>query len=323
MIQTKFTELTGCKVPIQLAGMPGVNTVELAAAVSNAGGLGMISATHMDPEFLTQTLDKLKKQTSLPFGVNFLIPFLENEALEIAASYSKIVEFFYSDPDVVPIGIAHDHGALVCWQIGSVSEAVLAEKAGCDLIVAQGVQAGGHVRGDIELMKLIPDVLDNVGIPVIAAGGVGTARDVAHVLKAGASAVRIGTRFVAAKESGAHPMYIQSLIDAGKNETVLTETFSVGWAHAHHRVLKSCVDEVNSFKGDIVGERNLAGVKSPVPKGSIALPTKETTGHIEAMALYASGSAGDVTEVKSAADIIDELNAELLLNFAETSKKAQ
>ncbi len=307
MIQTKFTKITGCKVPIQLAGMPGVNTVELAAAVSNSGGLGMISATHMDPEFLTITLDKLKKQTSLPFGVNFLVPFLENEALKIAASRSRVVEFFYGDPDAALIDIVHEHGALACWQIGSVSETVLAEKAGCDLIVAQGVQAGGHVRGDIELMKLLPDVLDNVSIPAIAAGGIATSQDVREILKAGASGVRIGTRFVAAEESGAHPIYIQSVIDSGSDDTVLTETFSVGWPHAHHRVLKSCVDEVNSFNRNIVAERDLAGVKSPVPKGSIALPTKETTGHIEAMALYASGSAGVVTEVKSAADIIVEL----------------
>jgi len=130
-----------------------------------------------------------------------------------------------------------------------------------------------------------------VDIPVIAAGRIATAHDVKEVLKAGASSVRIGTRFVAAKESGAHPIYIQSLIDSSMDDTVLTETFSVGWPNAHHRVLQSCVEAVNSFQGEIVGERDLAGVKSPVPKGSIALPTKETTGHIEAMALYASGSA--------------------------------
>ena len=311
MMQTKFTELTRCKVPIQLAGMPGVNTVELAAAVSNAGGLGLISANHMDPEFLTQTLDKVIKQTDLPFGVNFLVPFIDRKCIEVAASKSHLVEFFYGDPDPSLVDLGHSQGALACWQIGSVNEAVLAEKAGCDLIVAQGVQAGGHVRGDIELLKLLSDVLDNVGIPVIAAGGIATAHDVKVVLEAGASAVRIGTRFVSSKESGAHPIYIQSVIDAGKDDTVLTETFSVGWPHAHHRVLKSCIDEVKSFQDDIVGERDLAGVKSPVPKGSIALPTKETTGHIEAMALYASGSAEFVKEIKSAAEIVDELTVNI------------
>jgi NAD(P)H-dependent flavin oxidoreductase YrpB (nitropropane dioxygenase family) len=307
MIQTKFTELTGCKVPIQLAGMPGVNTVELASTVSNAGGLGMISATHMDTEFLTQTIDKVKKQTSLSYGVNFLVPFIDRKCIEVAASKSHLVEFFYGDPDPSLVDLVHSQSTLACWQIGSNEEAKLAEKAGCDLIVAQGVQAGGHVRGDEDLHSLLGKVLENVDIPVIAAGRIATAHDVKEVLKSGASAVRIGTRFVAAKESGAHPIYIQSIIDAGKDDTVLTETFSVGWSHAHHRVLKSCVDEVNSFQGDVIGERDLAGVKSSVPKGSIALPTKETTGHIEAMALYASGSAEFVKEIKSAAEIISEL----------------
>jgi len=114
MIQTKFTELTVCKVPIQLAGMPGVNTVELAAAVSNAGGLGMISATHMDPEFLTQTLDKVKKQTSLPFGVNFIVPFIDMNCVDIAASKSNLVEFFYGEPDQSLVEFVHRKGALAC-----------------------------------------------------------------------------------------------------------------------------------------------------------------------------------------------------------------
>jgi len=307
MINTPFTEITGCQVPIQLAGMPGVATKELAAAVSNAGGLGMISGTHMPPNFLLDTIDNLKKITGDPFGVNFLMPFLDRDCVEVAASKSRVVEFFYGDPDPSLIEIVHNGGALACWQIGSVKEAALAEKAGCDLIVAQGTQAGGHVRGDIQLTPLLQEVLDNVKIPVIAAGGLGTAGDIAKVLEFGAAAARIGTRFVAAKESGAHPKYVQALVDAGAEDTVLTETFSVGWPHAHHRVLKSCVAEVNSFEGDTVGERDLAGEKKPILRGSIALPTINTTGKIEAMALYAGESVGAVEEVKSAEEIMNEL----------------
>ena len=157
------------------------------------------------------------------------------------------------------------------------------------------------------VFPLLSEVLDKANVPVIAAGGIGTAKDVAEVIRAGASAARVGTRFLAAKESGAHPKYLQALINAGAEDTVLTETFSVGWPHAHHRVLKSCVAEVNSFEGEIVGERDLAGVKKPVPKGSIALPTINTTGRIEAMALYAGESVGAVKTVKSAADILNEL----------------
>ncbi len=310
MRQTQFTELIDCKVPIQLAGMPGVNTTELAAAISNSGGLGMISGTHMDQEYLSNTIENVKRKTSL-LGVNFLIPFINLDSVKVAASKARVVEFFYGDPDPTLVEIIHNEGALACWQIGSKEEAVQAQVAGCDLIVAQGTQAGGHVRGDIKLLPLLEEVLDSVNIPVIAAGGIGTSEQIVEVLNAGASAVRIGTRFLAAKESGAHPKYVQALIDAGAEDTVLTETFSVGWPHAHHRVLKSCVDEVNSFEGEVVGERDLAGVKKPVPKGSIALPTKQTTGYIEAMALYAGESVGAIKETQSAADIMNELTSEI------------
>lgn len=311
MTKTQFTQIIGCDVPIQLAGMPGVNTLELAAAVSNAGALGMISGTHMSPDYISDAIDNLKKLTSQPFGINFLMPFLDIECVKIASSKCRLVEFFYAEPDPGLIETVHSGGALVCWQVGSTGEAVRAEKAGCDLIVAQGIQAGGHVRGDVELFSLLSEVLENVNIPVIAAGGMGTAGDVAEALKAGASAVRIGTRFLAAKESGAHPRYVQAVIEAQAEDTVLTETFSVGWPQAHHRVLKSCVSAVKAFEGEVVGERNLAGVKNPIPKGSIALPTKQTTGSIEAMALYTSSSAEAVTEIKSATDIINELTQNL------------
>lgn len=310
MRQTDFTKLIGCKFPIQLAGMPGVNTIELAAAVSNAGGLGMISGTHMNSTYLSDTIENLKKETSL-LGINFLMPFLDLDSVKTAASKAKVVEFFYGEPDSQLIELVHEQGALACWQIGSKEEALQAQTDGCDLIVAQGMQAGGHVRGNTKLMPLLSEVLDSVYIPVIAAGGIGTSEQVVDLLSAGASAVRVGTRFVAAKESGAHPKYVQAIINAGAEDTVLTETFSVGWPHAHHRVLQSCVDEVNSFEGEVVGERALAGVKKPVPKGSIALPTKDTTGEIEAMALYAGESVGAVKEIQSAADIMNELTSKI------------
>lgn len=310
MRQTDFTKLIGCKFPIQLAGMLGVNTIELAAAVSNAGGLGMISGTHMNSTYLSDTIENLKKETSL-LGINFLMPFLDLDSVKTAASKAKVVEFFYGEPDSQLIELVHEQGALACWQIGSKEEALQAQTDGCDLIVAQGMQAGGHVRGNTKLMPLLSEVLDSVYIPVIAAGGIGTSEQVVDLLSAGASAVRVGTRFVAAKESGAHPKYVQAIINAGAEDTVLTETFSVGWPHAHHRVLQSCVDEVNSFEGEVVGERALAGVKKPVPKGSIALPTKDTTGEIEAMALYAGESVGAVKEIQSAADIMNELTSKI------------
>lgn len=112
MLNTTFTKIVSCKVPVQLAGMPGVGTVELAAAVASAGGLGMISATHISPHHLSDTLDELKRGTDGVFGVNFLIPFLDFECVRAAAAKSRVVEFFYEDPDSELVGAVHKQGAL-------------------------------------------------------------------------------------------------------------------------------------------------------------------------------------------------------------------
>jgi NAD(P)H-dependent flavin oxidoreductase YrpB (nitropropane dioxygenase family) len=203
-ITTPFTELVGCAVPIQLAGMGGASTPELAAAVSNAGGLGMLAAV----DDLSADIDAvLRAVPGRPFGVNFLMPFFDRALLDAVAPRVPLVEWYWSQPDPVLVGVAHDAGALAAWQVGSVGEARAAADAGCDLIVAQGIEAGGHVRGTIGLLPLLDAVLDAVDVPVVAAGGIGTARGVAAVLAAGASAARIGTRFVATLESGAHPSY--------------------------------------------------------------------------------------------------------------------
>src|SRR6266568_4035536 len=122
MAKTSFTELVGCARPLQLAGMGGVSTVELAAAVSNAGGLGMIGAAGIPTDTLDEVLEALDAATDGPFGANFLMPFLDPEALSIAAERCRVVEFFYGAPDRALVEIAHQKGALVSWQIGSRDE---------------------------------------------------------------------------------------------------------------------------------------------------------------------------------------------------------
>lgn len=151
---------------------------------------------------------------------------------EVAASRAQVVEIFYGDPDAVLVRTVHDSGALASWQVSSAAEAWAAVEAGCDFVVAQGTEAGGHVRGRLGLLALLPEVLGAVEVPVLAAGGVGTARGVAAALAAGADGVRVGTRFVAATESGAHPEYVAALLEASSEDTVLTETFWVQWSGA-------------------------------------------------------------------------------------------
>jgi NAD(P)H-dependent flavin oxidoreductase YrpB (nitropropane dioxygenase family) len=185
-------------------------------------------------------------------------------------------------------------------------------------VVAQGTEAGGHVRGTTSLLPLLPLVLDAVRVPVVAAGGIATARTLAAVLAAGAGAARMGTRFVATTESGAHPAYVAALLAASAADTCLTEAFSVMWPDAPHRVLRSAVDAAQALTDEIVGELHHAGQVIPIPRLSVIVPTAGTTGRIDAMALYAGESVEHVTSVRPAAEIIAELvsGAERLLRAA-------
>lgn len=313
-ITTRFTELVGCQVPIQLAGMGATSTPELAAAVSNAGGLGML--TFITDDLSADVDATLAATAGRPFGVNFLMPFFDRTLLEAIAHRVRIVEWFWGRPDPVLVGVAHDAGALAAWQVGSRDEAAAAADAGCDLIVAQGVEAGGHVRGTVGLLPLLDAVLGAVEVPVVAAGGIGTGRGVAAVLAAGASAARIGTRFAATRESGAHPSYKQALVRAEAADTVLTQTFSVGWPEAPHRVLRSAVQAAEALDAEQAGEASGGGFPPVIPRFAVQSPNRATRGHIEAMALYAGQSVTAVTAITPAADVLREIAAdaeELLL----------
>jgi nitronate monooxygenase len=315
MLTTRFTELCGCARPLQLAGMPGIVTPSLACAVAEAGALSMVPSAGVPVSALDRMLDEVVSRTGSPFGVNFLMPFLDRDALDVAARRARVVEFFYGDPDATLVEAAHRGGALASWQVGSVSEAVAAAGAGCDIIVAQGMEAGGHVRGTVATFPLLAQVLDAVGLPVVAAGGIGTAHSMAAALAAGASAVRVGTRFVASAESGAHPKYIEALVAARAEDTVLTEAFSVMWPDAPHRVLRSSVEAAQALQEDIAGELEMGGERVPIPRLAVYCPSRDATGHVEAMALYAGQSVDAVRRIEPAGDIVRELcdGAEALL----------
>jgi len=323
VLSTRFTRLIGCRVPLQQAGMGGIATVPLALAVAEAGALGMLGAAMVPAPVLAEQLDRLGARTPGAFGVSFLMPFLDRDAVEVASTRARVVEFFYAEPDATLVDIVHARGALACWQVGSVEEAVTATGAGCDFVIAQGTEAGGHVRGRVGLLPLLSAVLDAVGVPVVAAGGIGTARSMAAALAAGADAVRVGTRFVAAVESNAHPDYVAALVDAGAADTVLTERFSVMWPDAPHRVLRSAVAAAEACVDEVVGEMEIGGVRRPLPRFAVPCPTRGTTGTIAAMALYAGESVGAVRGITPAADIVHELSdgAEQLLFHWSTAKE--
>ena len=170
------------------------------------------------PPDLERLIDQTQALTPAPSASTSSSPrHLENTdpaCFALAARRARLVEFFWGWPDPALVETVHAEGALVSWQVGSKAEAVAAAAAGVDLIVAQGVGAGGHVRGTIGVLALLDEVLGAVEVPVLAAGGIGTGRALAAVLAAGADGARMGTRFVAAAEADAHPRYVEALIAA-------------------------------------------------------------------------------------------------------------
>jgi NAD(P)H-dependent flavin oxidoreductase YrpB (nitropropane dioxygenase family) len=283
----------------------------------------MIGLPLFPPPLVAATLDDLARRTSGVVGMNFLLPFFDRSALEAAANRASVIEFFYGDPDRDLVRDAHAGGALVSWQVGSAEEARAAVAAGCDLVVAQGDEAGGHVRGSAGMLTTLARVLDAVTVPVIAAGGIGSSRDVAAALAAGASAVRVGTRFIASRESGAHPEYVSAVLEAKAEDSILTDAFSLGW-NAPHRALRSCIEAARSLTGDLVGSTEWGGNTIPIERFSVMTPDRTTTGEIRAMALYAGRSVEHAREVKPAREIVGELmaGAEALLQRARLDSVA-
>jgi nitronate monooxygenase len=311
-MQTTFTQLVGCRHPVQQAAMGGVAVPELAGAVARAGALGMLCEFGVEAAAGRMTR-ALHLAGGGAVGMGFFGQWVNSDldTFEAAAAQLRLVEIFWTYPDAALVQRARRAGsALVAWQIGSLEEALAAVDAGCDFVIAQGVQAGGHVRGTTPRDELLAAVLARTSVPVVAAGGLATAEHVRTVIGAGAAAARIGTRFVATIESGAHPQYIEALLSArSARETVLTTAFCGGWPDAPHRVLRSAVAAAHAADGDVVGHLVADGRRTPITRFAVFTPSKDVEGNIAAMALYAGEGVGDVREVRSAAEVVEDLVA--------------
>lgn len=215
-----------------------------------------------------------------------------------------MIDFHFGTPDRELIDRIHRAGVLASWQVGSVQQTLAAARAGCDLIVAQGCEAGGRLAGELELLPLLDRVLDAVALPVVAAGGIGTRADVEAALEAGAAGVRIGTRFVASKESDAHPSWKRALVEARADDSVRTTQFSIGVPELPHRVLRSWLHAAHAHRGEYVGEIDHDSGRIQVRRFASYPPTRDATGAIQAMPFYAGRSVAGVYAVAPAAAIV-------------------
>src|SRR6267154_2387421 len=242
MLTTRFCELFGIEYPIVCAGMGGVALADLAAAVSEAGGLGTIALAGFSAKGIHDQISAARRITAKPIVVNQLIPFLRPGILETLANQPiSAVTLFWGDP-AEHIPACKRLGLKVIWQCGSALEAAAAKRAGADAIIAQGFEAGGHVRGVVTTFALIPEVRDAIGdLPMLAAGGITDGRGLAAALALGADGAVFGTRLLASRESAAHPEFKRALIAAHASDTVHTKLYDVGWPDAAHRVIRTPV----------------------------------------------------------------------------------
>jgi nitronate monooxygenase len=307
----RLPELLHCDLPIQLAPMGSVSaTARLPLAVANAGAHAVYPGLGLPPQALEPVLDDLREQTEA-FGVNFIVPMMDRGTLELAAERAPYVDFFLTEPDRELVDVVHSGGAVCGWQVESGEEARAAEAAGCDLVIAKGWESGGRKRIEgAALLPLLESVLHAVSVPVIAAGGIATARDVGVALAAGADGVRVGTRFIASEESDAHPAWVHAVIDADADDAVVSTAFNTGMPQpGPHRVLRSSIEAAEAHTDDQVGIVRLAGAEIPAPRFGPQPPTRWSTGTVAAMPFYAGQSAGAVTAIRPAADIVEELAA--------------
>lgn len=222
MIKTPICELIGIEYPIFQGGMAWISDGKLAAAVSNGGGLGIISAMNANAQYLKEQIDLARSLTDKPFGVNIMLmsPFAGEVAELAAREHVAVVTTGAGNPaKYMPMWL--EAGVKVVPVVASVGMAKLVTKAGASAVIAEGGESGGHV-GELTTMVLVPQVADATDLPVLAAGGIGDGRGIAAAFQLGAVGVQVGTRFLVAEECGVHPNYKKKVLKANDISTMVT-----------------------------------------------------------------------------------------------------
>jgi NAD(P)H-dependent flavin oxidoreductase YrpB (nitropropane dioxygenase family) len=280
--------------------------------------LGILQAQLAPPPLFRREIQRVRELTDKPFGVNLILHFPVDERVAICvAARVPIVSFFWGDPTPY-VDRVHAGGGKVFHQVGSVADAQRAAKANVDVIIAQGVEAGGHIAGEVSTLALVPRVVDAVAPHIVAAaGGIADGRGVVAALALGAQAAVLGTRFLASAESRAHSDYKKKLLAANENDTIRTTLFGFGWPNAPHRTLRTPFVEQwlgrearsQESRADepVIGHTVIAGQHMPLQRFMGLPPNVDATGDIESMDLLAGQGVGLVREIKPAAEIVREL----------------
>jgi len=330
-LRTPLCDEFGIEHPVLSVGFGMLAPPELAAAVSNAGGFGVLGGDYVAAGQAARTAEL----TDRPFGVNFIVAGLDDQLLPearqevataIEAGASAIV-LFWGDPSPF-VDDAHRAGAKVLIQVGSVAEAQEAAKVGVDAVIVQGVEAGGHVRGTTSIWELLPAAVRALEpLPVLASGGIGDGAGLARALELGAQGVSLGTRFVASDEAWVHPAVKRRVVESTAADTVYNELYDAWWPGAPHRTLRNkTVDEWEAAgrppPGQRPGEdttigsrRLLSGELQEWPRYAVGAVTPTFEGDLERVPILAGESCEVVNDVKPAAqivrDLVDEAEAAL------------
>ncbi|MGA5562779.1 NAD(P)H-dependent flavin oxidoreductase [Streptomyces platensis] len=317
-LTTPVCRRLGIEVPVVQAPIGSAATPELAAAVAEAGGLGTLALTWVSVSEAVRRIRQVRRLTPRPFAVNLVLDFPVGELVEVClAEGVPVISTFWGDPSAVSARV-RAAGAVHLHTVGSVAEAERAAAAGVEVIVAQGWEAGGHVRGEVSTMALVPAVVDAVHpVPVIAAGGIADGRGLAAVLALGAQAGWLGTRFLTACEAATHEVYRQAVIVAAPQDAVHTGCFDGGWPDAPHRALRNSTLRAWEAAGrpaapDRPGEGAVVarGADGRTwPRYQDMVPVPGMSGELEALALYAGQSAGLVHDTAPAGRIVADLAA--------------
>jgi NAD(P)H-dependent flavin oxidoreductase YrpB (nitropropane dioxygenase family) len=320
-LRTRFTEAYGLSTPIAQAGMAFVaSTPDLPVAVSNAGALGALGVGLMPAPMLTQVIGAIRAGTERPFNVNFITGLTVPDQIDVVCEAAvPVVSFHWGHPPRGWIDRLHAAGTRVFEQVGSVDAARRAVGDGVDVVVAQGLEAGGHNFATLPTFALVPQVVDAVAPAlVLAAGGIADGRGLAAALMLGADGAWIGTRLVATDESGAHDGYKERLVAAGPTATVRTSLFGPETpAFNPMRVLRNRV--VDEFPDPppadaprpVIGRTSVGGHEIDLPRFASLVPMRGvTTGDLEEMPLLAGQGVGLIDAVKSAASLIADITTQ-------------